>query len=64
MEKTLDLKMPGVIELGREELIETDGWGIPALLGAGLLVAATWEVIMEGSGKCWEDFKRGYQSTQ
>ncbi len=28
MEKTLDLKMPGVIELGREELSDVEG-GIP-----------------------------------
>jgi hypothetical protein len=29
MEKTLDLKMPGVMELGREELTAIDGGNVP-----------------------------------
>ena len=67
MENVLDLKMPGVQDLGREELREVEGgflWGIPALLGAGLLVALTWEVIIDGTEQCWEDFKEGYNSTR
>jgi hypothetical protein len=68
MENLLDLKMPRVMELGREELKENEGGsilgGIAALLGTGLLVSATWEVIRDGSAQCWEDFKEGYNSTQ
>lgn len=72
MEKTLDLKMPGVVELGKEELIEVEGGGpLLAILaaaakfaGMALLGAATVEIIVDGSAQCWEDFKTGYQSTQ
>ncbi|MBW6536271.1 MAG: class IIb bacteriocin, lactobin A/cerein 7B family [Mariniphaga sp.] len=68
MENLLDFKMPGVIELGKEELQEVEGGGILAavagFVGAALLGAATVEVLIEGSAQCWEDFKEGYRSTQ
>ncbi len=71
MEKKLDVKMPGVTELGKEELIEVEGGGIWVVLaaaakfaGLALLGAATVEIIVDGSAQCWEDFKKGYQSTQ
>ncbi|MBN2777037.1 MAG: hypothetical protein JXR36_05320 [Bacteroidales bacterium] len=62
-----NLELMGVQEMDAKEMRnETGGflWGIPALLGTGLLVAATWEVIMDGSAQCAKDFKKGYQSTQ
>ena len=39
MEKTLDLKMPGVMELGREELREFNGGNLFPVIGA--IAAAT-----------------------
>jgi lactobin A/cerein 7B family class IIb bacteriocin len=68
MEKVLDLKMSGVMELGKEELQEVEGGGILAavagFVGAALLGAATVELLVDGSAQCWEDFKEGYRSTQ
>jgi hypothetical protein len=52
MEKTLDLKMPGVIELGREELKEVGG-GEPVTLlvlgGAAAIVglAVGWKALCD-----------------
>ncbi|MCK5730946.1 MAG: hypothetical protein KAH68_07720 [Draconibacterium sp.] len=68
MEKTLDLKIPGVQELGKEELRGADGGGIllgiATLLGGALLAGATWEIITSSSAECWEDFTEGYESVR
>jgi lactobin A/cerein 7B family class IIb bacteriocin len=68
MEKVLDLKMSGVMELGKEELQEVEGGGtlaaVAGFVGAALLGAATVELLVDGSAQCWEDFKEGYRSTQ
>ena len=60
MEKSLDLKMPGVMELGREELKSVDGGFWPEVLkgiaiGIGIAVGA--EVLGD-----WDDFKDGFAS--
>jgi len=55
MEKVLDLKMPGVQELGREELRDVDGGSPlgPWLKKAGWAGVAFW--IIEN----WDDVKAG-----
>ncbi|MCK5730943.1 MAG: hypothetical protein KAH68_07705 [Draconibacterium sp.] len=55
MENVLDLKMPGVQELGKEELKDVDGgvFGIDDLLLA-VAGAVIYEIITD-----WENFERG-----
>ncbi len=55
MEKVLDLKMPGVQELGREELREVDGgiFGIDDFL-VGVAIAAVVAIVND-----WDNFERG-----
>lgn len=61
MEKTVDLKMPGIVELGREELKETDG-GTPffavigvvaSIIAVGAAIDYAAEKVIEG----WENPK-------
>ena len=51
MEKVLDLRMPGVQELGREELKEVDGGFVwIAVISAGIYLYNN-----------WDDFKAGFE---
>ena len=52
MEKTLDLKMPGVMELGREELKEVDG---------GAEVPWWYYFVAPGTAYIVEKFLEGYE---
>ena len=68
MKNVLELELPVVKELDRNELNEIEG-GNPltafaGFIGTALLGAAAVEVIIDGSAQCWEDFNEGYQSTQ
>ena len=49
MEKTLDLKMPGVIELGKEELQEVDGGGILGRTLGTLVGSLLYQVQIAGN---------------
>jgi hypothetical protein len=65
MEKTLDLKMPGVMELGREELREMEGGSIASVLKSfgkkitpiaiGIWVFENWSDIKEGVVDGWNE---------
>ena len=48
MEKTLDLKMPGVQEMGREELMEVEGGSLLGLFAAVVTVAIVAGAIFAG----------------
>lgn len=58
MEKVLDLKMPGVQELGKEELKEVDGGFWKEL--AGLYLATMGGLYMLGKdiGKTWAEMEK------
>jgi hypothetical protein len=58
MEKTIDLKKPGMVELGKKELQQTNG-GWMRLVFFHLATLAT-EALYEGTGKCLKDFKEGF----
>ena len=60
MEKVLDLKMPEVQELGREELKEIDGGVWPSVL-RGIVIGLTLVVGAEVIGD-WDEFKDGFAS--
>ena len=47
MEKTVNLKMPGVIELGRKERKEVDG-GTPQLAMLGIKILIAIDSFMDG----------------
>lgn len=71
MENVVDLKMPGVMELGREDLKEVDGGGFLAVVGAvGMFVAGAFvgaalvELATTSWDECVADYKAGYQSTR
>ena len=64
MENVLDLKMPGVQEMGKEELIEVDGGNPFAYVGGILLAALTYDLITEGSAACAEAFVNGWNSVE
>lgn len=61
MEKTLDLKMPGVMELGRKELKELNG-GFFALYAELTIIAVQLAIaadeFAEGVKEGWEENKR------
>lgn len=62
MEKTLDLKMPGVQELGKDELKKVDGGWIRLLIV--YLAGLAQELVFEGFEQCKNDFNKGFDSTQ
>jgi len=68
MEKLLDLKMTGTIELEKEDLQQTEGGSILAIaaafVGCAILGNLTLEVIKDGSSQCWEDFVEGYNNAR
>ena len=57
MKETLDLKLPGVMELGREELIKVNG-GWVWLVFKWVLSGIAWETINDPK-KSAESFKAG-----
>ena len=60
MKKELDLSLPGVMELGREELKEVDGGVLPEILkgiAIGLGIAVGVEILGD-----WDEFKDGFAS--
>ena len=59
MEKTLNLTVPGVTELGKEEMQQTNGGWMR--LVCAYLAALAKEAIFEGIDKCVEDFKEGFE---
>ncbi len=61
MEQTLDLKMLGIVELNKEELIYTSG-GWRRLVLAHLAALAA-EAVYEGIDKCLADFAEGFNET-
>ena len=58
MEKSLNLTVPGVTELGKEEMRQTNGGWMRLVYY--YLAALAAEVITEGMDKCIEDFKEGF----
>lgn len=61
MEKTLDLKTPRIVELGKKELLQTNGGWVR--LGFAYLAALASELVYEGIDQCIEDFKEGFNET-
>jgi hypothetical protein len=49
MEKVLDLKVPGVIELGKEEMKKIDGGGILARTLGKLVGSLTYQTQIAGT---------------
>ncbi len=59
MEKSLNLTVPGVTELGKEEMQQTNG-GWMRIVYFYLATLAK-ELVFEGIDKCIEDFGKGYE---
>jgi len=59
MGKTLNLTMPGVTDLGKEEMRQTDGGWIRIFYTYVIMLAK--EAVTEGLDKCIEDFKEGFE---
>lgn len=58
MKRTIDLNKPGIIEPGKEELLQTNG-GWMRLAYAHLAALAA-EATYDGIGQCLKDFKEGF----
>lgn len=58
MEKTFNLTELGVIELGKEEMRQTNGGWIRIFYSYLVLLAK--EAVTEGIEQCFEDFKEGF----
>ncbi|MHC1733621.1 MAG: hypothetical protein AB9888_16515 [Bacteroidales bacterium] len=58
MEETVSLTMPGVTELGEEEMQQTDGGWIRIIYTYLIMLAK--EAVTEGIDQCIEDFKKGF----
>jgi len=57
--KNLDVSAYEVSEMNAQEAMDTGGgfWG---WLGKLIVAGAALELITEGPGQCWEDFKNGF----
>ena len=70
--KSFDLNAMSVQEMSlQEQKKENGGNGVVVVgiavakfLGAALLGGLAYEALTEGGEKCWEDFKKGYNSTR
>jgi hypothetical protein len=59
MEKSLDLKMPGVTELGREELKSVDGGFFEVEMTIiAVEVSLAWNAFWDGVSEGWSENKR------
>ena len=61
MEKALNLTLPGVTELGYEEMLETNGGWIRIVYF--YLASLALEAVTDGIDKCVEDFMEGFDKT-
>jgi hypothetical protein len=59
MEKTLNLTMLGVTELGKEETQQTNGGWVRIFYTYLVMLAK--EAVTEGIDKCIEDFNEGFE---
>jgi hypothetical protein len=59
MEKTLNFALPGVSELSREEMQQTNGGWVRIFYTYIVMLAK--EAVTEGLDKCIEDFKEGFE---
>ncbi len=59
MEKALNLTLPGMTELGYEEMQQTNGGWIRIFYAYLVMLAK--EAVTEGLDKCIEDFKEGFE---